>query len=118
MVAIPSSLDEPVKGALEPIRQLNQHAVANVEKLAVRQIDSLKVYSELVIGQLKTAAEVKDLEGVSALISQQTDVLKTVTERLMADAKAMIDIAVASLSHGIQPSPEAAPVAPARIKAA
>lgn len=102
-----SSLTEPAKGVLEPIRKLNQQAVVNMGRLAAGQIDSLKLYSDLGIGQLKAAAAVRDLEGLQALLSQQRDVLRKATDRLVADARAFVEMGMASLSKVKKPNAEA-----------
>ena len=87
-----SALIKPTKGMLEPIQKLNQEAVATVEKVAARQIDSLKAYSDLGVSQLRVAAEVKDREGIQKLLSKQTEVLRAVGECLMSDFRAIFEI--------------------------
>ena len=89
-----SALTEPTKGVLEPVQKLNQHAVATVEKLAAHQIESLKTYSALGVGQLKAAAEVKDVEGLQTLMSKQIDVLSEFGEQIWADMKVVAEMGV------------------------
>lgn len=89
-----SALTQPTKGVIEPIQKLNQQAAATVEKLAAHQIASLKAYSDLGVGQLKAAAEVKDVEGVQDLMSKQMDFLKRLGECMRSDLKAMFEMGV------------------------
>lgn len=111
-----SSLNEPAKGVLEPIQKFNQKAIANMEKLATRQMDSLKVYLDLGTSQLKAAADVRDFGGLQTLLFRQTDVLKNATERFVADARAFVEIGVESVSEAAKLSAE--PAAPKKSKAA
>lgn len=111
-----SSLTRPATGVLEPMQELNQQALASVEKLTARQIESLQIYTDLGIGQLKAAAAVRDVEGLQTLVSKQRDVRKAATERLVADAKAFVEMATESLSEVTKPSAET--VAPEKSKAA
>ena len=87
-----SALTDPTKGLLEPAHRLNQQAVTALEKVTASQIDSLKTYSELGVGQLKAAAEVRNIEGLQNLLSKQSDVLKEVGSRLTSDVKAFFQI--------------------------
>lgn len=116
-----SALTEPGKSVLEPIRKVNQQAIAAVEKLAARQTDSLKAYSDLGVGQLKAVAEVKDVEDLQTLMSKQVDVLRAFGECLMSDIKAVAQIGVDFVSQATKVGAEqaaAAPAAPAKAKAA
>lgn len=113
-----SFLNEPAKGALEAIQQIHQEGVTNLVKMAARQVESFKVYSNLGVGQLQAAIEVRDFEGLQALISQQTDVLTKATERLVADVRAFAELGIESVSEARKPIAEAAPEAPAKVKAA
>lgn len=87
-----SALTNPKKGVLEPVHKLNQQAIAALEKLAAHQIDSLKVYSELGVSQLKAVVKVKDVEGLQNLLSNQTDILKKVSDRLIFDFKEIFQL--------------------------
>ena len=85
-----SALTNPTKAVLEPVHKLNQQTLIAVEKLAALQIDSLKAYSELGVSQLKAVFEVRDVEGLQNLLSNQTDVLKKVSDRLTYDFQAIL----------------------------
>ncbi len=106
-----SALTKPTKGVLEPVQELNQQAIATIEKLAAHQIDSLKAYTELGVNQLKAAAEVRDVEGLQNLLSKQTDVLRKVGDRLMSDFKAISQMGTNFVSQSTKVGPKAAKAA-------
>lgn len=103
-----SALTDPTKGLLEPAHKLNQQAVTALEKVAAYQIDSLNTYSRLGIGQLKAAAEVRNVEGLQNLLSKQNDVLKEVGGRLMSDVKTFFQIGAEFVSQSSKMGAQAA----------
>ena len=113
-----SALTKPTEGVLEPVQKLNQQAVAAVQKLAAHQLRSLKTYSELGVGQLKAAAEVRDVEGLQTLMSKQTDVVRELGERIWADTKELAQMGVDFATEAKKIGSQAAPAAAAKAKAA
>lgn len=113
-----SALTKPTQSVLEPVQKLNQNAVAAVEKLAAHQLESLKTYSDMGVSQLKAAAEVKDSDGLQNFMFKQTDVLRAFGERVLSDITAVARVGVDFLSQATKVGAEAAPVAPAKPKAA
>jgi phasin family protein len=111
-----SALTEPTKGVLEPVQKLNQQAVTTVEKLAARQMDSLKAYSDLGVSQLKIVAEVKDVEGLQNLVSKQVDFLRAFGECLMSDIKAVAQIGVDFVSQATRVGADETAAAPAKTQ--
>lgn len=106
-----SALSVPSKDVLEPAHKLNQQAIAAVEKLVAYQIDSLKAYSELGVSRLKAAVEVRDVEGLKNLLSNQTDVLKEFGEHLMTDYKAIFKMGADFVSKSTKVGTETAKAA-------
>ncbi len=106
-----SALSVPTKGVLEPAHKLNQQAIAAIEKLVAYQIDSLKAYSELGVNQLKAAVEVRDVEGLKNLLTNQTDVLKEFGERLLTDYKAISQMGADFVSQSSKVTTETAKAA-------
>lgn len=96
-----SALTEPTKGALEPVQKLNQQAVAAVEKLAAHQLESLKTYSDMGIGRLKAAAEVKDMNGLQNFLYGQTDVLRAFGGCARSDIKAVAQACIGFVSQNM-----------------
>lgn len=76
----------------EPVRQLNALAVENVEKLLDIQLKSINETTRLAIQQMKSAAQVSDVEGLKKHFSTPTEVAKAVCELFVKDAQAAIEI--------------------------
>jgi len=76
-----------------PIVKLNKLNVANIEKLAAMQMASLSALTDLGVAQLKAVAEVQDAEGAKAVAEKQVEYVRTVGEKLLADGKAIVELA-------------------------
>lgn len=74
---------------LAPSRELNKLAIAKLEQLVALQLASLREYSELNLGQLKAATEISSAGDLKEYLGKQKDFLKTVGEKLVADAQAL-----------------------------
>ena len=109
-----SALTGPAQGVLEPIQKLSRQAVITVEQLAARQLDSLKTYADLGVGNIKAAAEVRDIESLQAFMSKQTDVVRSVADRFVADAKAVAEMGVDFISQTAKVGAMSIPEAPAK----
>jgi phasin family protein len=87
---------------LGPVVKLNKLTVAKVEEFAALELASLRAYSELSLGQLKAAVEVSDAESFKAFTKSQTEVLKSVSEKLVADAKEVAAIGESYRAEALQ----------------
>lgn len=74
---------------LAPANELNKLAIAKFEQLASLQLASLREYSDLNFDQLKAASNIASAEDLKEYFGKQQDFLKTVGEKLAADAQAM-----------------------------
>ena len=74
---------------LAPSNELNKLAIAKFEQLASLQLASLREYTDLNFGQLKAAANIACADDLQAYLAKQQEFLKTVGEKLAADAQAM-----------------------------
>jgi phasin family protein len=77
---------------LGPSRELNKLAIAKLEQLVSLQLASLREYTDLNLSQLKAATDITDAEQLKDYIGRQKDLLKTVGEKLVADAQALAAI--------------------------
>jgi len=77
---------------LAPSREMNKLAVAKLEKLAALQLASLREYTEMNLARLKAATDISSPETLQEYFTQQRDFMKTVGEKLTADAKAMTEL--------------------------
>jgi phasin family protein len=74
---------------LAPSNEINKLAIAKFEQLASLQLASLREYSDLNFSQLKAASNIASAEDLKEYFGKQQDFLKTVGEKLAADAQAM-----------------------------
>ena len=87
-----SPLNEQAKQILAPVQTLNQLAIANAEKLVALQIASLQRYVALGFSQLRAVSEVNDAETFQTYITNQTELVKSVGEGFVGDAKAVAEL--------------------------
>ncbi len=83
------TLVEQTKKTLAPAQNLNRLIVDNAEKLVALQIASVQSYAALGFSHLRAALEVDDAEAFQAYIAKQNELIKSVSERLSGDAKAV-----------------------------
>jgi phasin family protein len=88
------ALTEPTRNVFEPAQKFKKHAVASVEKLAAYQLESLKRCSDMAVGQLKAAAEIKDSEDLQNFLFKQTDVLRVFGEGALSDITAVAQVGI------------------------
>lgn len=84
-VALPVALPAAVVKA-------NKLAVANTEKLVAFQMGVLRAYVDLGLSRLKAASEVSDLKGLQAFYADQVELAKVVSQKLVADSKALTEL--------------------------
>ncbi len=77
---------------MAPVLKANKLAVANMEKIVTLQMDSLRTYVDLGMGQLKAAVEVNNPEDLRAFVNSQVEVASTIRQRLLNDTKALADL--------------------------
>ena len=74
---------------LGPSRELNKLIISTLEQLTSTQLASLREYTELNLGQLKAAADISSPEDLKEYMEKQKDFLKTLGEKMAADAQAL-----------------------------
>ncbi len=89
------TLSTQIKQSLEPMNKIGSLVQANFEKLAELQMQSFKTYSELATRQLKAMANVRDLDGLKALGTTQTEIAGEISQKIMADLKEIADMGMA-----------------------
>ncbi len=90
-----ANINDQVKAFSAPVQKFNNLVVGNVEKLAALQLATLQSYTQLSIAQLKDALEVNSPEAFKAYVEKQKDVLKTVSDKIVADTKAVTELSSA-----------------------
>ncbi len=76
-----------------PMVKLNKLNVANFEKMVQLQMATLSALTDLGVAQLKALVEVRDVDGVKAIAEKQAEYVRTVSEELVADGKAVVELA-------------------------
>lgn len=77
----------------EPVLKANRLFIENVEKILIFQMNSLKIYFNIGINQLRAAAEITDLESLQDFCKRQAEIAQTVQCKLLNDARIMANMA-------------------------
>ena len=77
---------------LAPFKTLNELAMANAEKLVSLQSKNFEKYSNIVLSNMKEAAQVSDLEQSKAFFEKQAELSKQVAEDFAADVQEITDL--------------------------
>ena len=83
---------EQAKNMYAPLTKFNQLLVDSMEKMTEFQLESVKSYSEIGLGQLRQAAAVKDLDGLKNYSEAQVAAVSTVNKKIIEDAKVLSDM--------------------------
>ena len=76
----------------EPVRQINALAFANIEKLLEIQLKSINDTTRLGVEQLKSAVDIKDVDGLKEYITDHTELVKGLGERFVKDTRTALEI--------------------------
>lgn len=77
---------------LNPLLNAQGKVVDHVAKIADFQVEAVKNYSELSFGTLRALTEVKDPQSLQAYVTKQTEVAKSLGERVTADMNELVKI--------------------------
>lgn len=83
---------EQAKTMYAPMAKFNSLFVENMEKLTEFQINAVKSYAEMGLTQMKSAAEVKDLDSMRTYASSQAEIATGLNKKVMEDVKALSDM--------------------------
>ena len=78
----------------EPVREINALTLKNVEKLLELQLQSVNDTARLSLEQLKSAADIKDVEGLKKYFSGQAEVAQAFGERLVRDGQTAVELGI------------------------
>ena len=90
---IMNAFTEQTKNFSEPLAKFNSLLVDSMEKMTEFQLNAIKSYAAINIGQIKKVADVKDAESLRTFSSSQTEVAATVNKKIMEDAKQISEMA-------------------------
>jgi phasin family protein len=83
---------ENVNALPAPLVKANKLVVAEVEKLVNFQMGAARYYTEMMLNQMKAAAEVNDMKSLQAFLQGQTEVANVMRQRVMEDVKALTEM--------------------------
>ena len=78
----------------EPVREINALALENVEKLLDIQLRSINDTARLSVEQMKSAADIKDVDGLKKYLTDQAETVKALGERFVKDSQAALELGV------------------------
>lgn len=84
-----SAFGGSMRNVFAPVQKMNQMAIAHVEEIVAIQMESMKTYTNLGIGQWKAAAEVSDPWSFMAYMAKQGAYMTKVSEQFVADVQKM-----------------------------
>jgi phasin family protein len=64
-----------------------------MEKMTEFQLNTIKSYAEIGLGQMKNAANIQDAEGMRQFTAAQAEATSIVNKKILEDAKVMSDMA-------------------------
>ena len=77
---------------LEPVREINTLALENVEKLLDIQLKSINDTARLGVEQLKSASDIKDVDGLKKYFTDQAELVKSLGERFVKDTQTALEL--------------------------
>ncbi len=90
---IMNAFTEQTKNFSEPMAKFNSLLVDSMEKMTEFQLNAIKSYASINLGQMKKVADVKDAESLRTFSTSQTEVTATVNKKIMEDAKQISEMA-------------------------
>jgi phasin family protein len=85
-------MNEQFEKYITPVRELNNLAIANLEKLMDLQVKYIEDSVKVGLEQLKTASSINDVEGFKNYITTQVAVSKQLTERAIEDGRTVAEL--------------------------
>lgn len=83
---------EQSRNFLFPVTRTNKLAVAQLEKLFGFQLSVFQDYAGLAMKQLKSAAEVRNVQDLQDYLSGQIKLVNTLQQKLLDDMQALFDL--------------------------
>ena len=87
-----STMNVQTEKYLEPVKEMNALALENVEKLLDIQLKSINDTTRLGVEQLKSAADIKDIDGLKQYFTNQAELVKSLGERFVKDTQAALEL--------------------------
>ena len=88
-----NAFTEQAKTMFAPASKFNGLMVDSLEKMTEFQMKAIKSYSDILFGQMKKAAEVKDVDTLRTFSSSQAEAAGNINKKVIEDAKALTEMA-------------------------
>lgn len=88
-----NAFTEQAKTMFEPASKFNGLMVESLEKMTEFQLNAIKSYSDIVLGQMKSAASVKDVDTLRSFSSSQAEAAGSINKKVIEDAKVLSEMA-------------------------
>ncbi len=88
-----NAFTEQAKTMFAPASKFNGLMVESLEKMAEFQINAIKAYTDIALGQMKKAAEIKDVDTLRTFSSSQAEAAGTINKKVIEDAKVLTEMA-------------------------
>lgn len=76
----------------EPLTKLNQVFVKNAEMMTEFSLNTMKSYSEMGLENMRQVAGITSPEAAKDFSEKQTEMLNTISQKMLADAQRMTDL--------------------------
>lgn len=91
MSETPLAFIEQFRSFLAPLTKANQFLIERIEKLVTLQMDSVKVYTDLGLSQIKVALKATDSDSAHDFLDSQFAVLSFIGHRVLDDGRALAE---------------------------
>ncbi len=88
-----NAFSKQAKNMYAPLSKFNSLMVDNMEKMTEFQINTIKSYADIGMGQIKSVTQIKDAESLQSFSSSQAEVAAQVNKKIMDDAKVLSEMA-------------------------
>lgn len=85
-------MNEQFEKYITPVRELNNLAIANLEKMVGIQVKYIQDSMKVGLEQLKSASTITDAEGFKSYFTGQVEVSKQLTERALEDSRTVAEL--------------------------
>ena len=85
-------MNEYIEKYYAPVRELNNLAIANMEKVLDMQLKFIEDSTKAGLDSLKTATAINDAEGLKEYLNSQVATSKQFTERALEDGRTVAEL--------------------------
>lgn len=87
-----NQFNENAQKMFEPWTKLNQAFLKNAEMMSEFSLNTIKTYAEMGLENMRQVAEIDSAESAKDFGSKQAEMLNTISQKMLADAKRMTEL--------------------------